>query len=412
MTRVRRWPWLIVLLAALAWAAAIALAIPRVSQPLEWTDALWGLSFLGLSCTGAVVISRQVANRFGWFMLLGSVGVALGVLASDYANRVGEGMPWPAGAWVWHFGEVIFATAFALLVVCFYRFPDGTVPLGRVWQSLERIGVVLVAANAMTVLFDPTPGVVDATTSWPDPEVFWPSPLARYLPMAEMDAVSGIVLLATLAVGLGSFASLFARYRRGTATVRAQLRWVVLPVLLGLAVLVPTLILHALVEEPLPSLVEVAGTVVLTAGIPLGIFMAITKTGLYEIDRLVRRTVAYSIVTAMLVSVYAAAVLAIGQVATWLGATGNDVIVALSTLVAAALARPLFTTIRRTVDHRFHRAGRNAELTIAAFRRRLRHDISDESVRDGLVDAVNETLQPEFVGIWVPDPRSLATETS
>lgn len=404
-------PWALVVVAAISWVVAIAIAMNRITDPLAITDAMWGLSFLGLSAVGALVVSRQRGNWFGWALLLGSVGIAMGVMASDYATRIGEGTAdWPGGTWVFLVGETIFPMALALLLAAFHRFPDGEVLTGGGWRFADRLIRILVGVVGALVLFDRTPGL--RVAEWPDPDIFWPNPLTRLVPLPEFDAVSNAVMLMVLALGLLGFVSLFVRYRRGSVTVRAQLRWVLLPVVTGVGLLTPTLIYDALVVDPLPPLIEVLGTMVFTVGIPVGIFMAITKTGLYEIDRLIRRTVAYSIVTTILVAVYAAAVLGVGQVMAWFGATGNDVIVALSTLVAAALARPLLTTVRRAIDRRFHRAGRDAERIIDAFRGQLRDDVSDDSVREGLVHAVNQTLAPQFVTIWVREPASTASPTS
>lgn len=404
-------PWTLVGVAAIAWVAAIAIAINRITEPLAITDAMWGLSFLGLSAVGAVVVSRQRGNGFGWALLLGSVGIALGVMASDYATRIGEGTAtWPGGIWVFLAGETIFPMALALLLAAFHRFPDGEVLAGGGWPFADRLIRILVGIIGALVLFDRTPGL--RVDDWPDPDIFRPNPLTRLVPLPELDAVSNAVMLMVLALGLLGFVSLFVRYRRGSVTVRAQLRWVLLPVVTGIGLLTPTLIYDALVVDPLPPLIEVLVTMVFTIGIPVGIFMAITKTGLYEIDRLIRRTVAYSIVTTVLVAVYAAAVLGVGQVMAWFGATGNDVIVALSTLVAAALARPLLTSVRRAIDQRFHRAGRDAERIVDAFRGQLRDDVSDDSVREGLVDAVKQTLAPQFVAIWVREPASTGSSTS
>jgi hypothetical protein len=400
-----------VVVAAVAWVLAIAVAIPRVTEPLTWSDVVWGLSFLALSAVGALVLSRQSGNAFGWALLLGSVGIAIGVLASDYATRIGEGTAsWPAGIWVFLAGEVVFPVALTLLLAAFHRFPDGEVLAGRGWRLADRLVRGLVVVSGAVVLFDRTPGMRFDT--WPDPDIFWPNPLTRLVPLPDLDAIANAVLLAVLALGITGFASLFVRYRKGSVTVRAQLRWVLLPVVTGIGLLTPILIYDALVADPLPDAIEAMGTIVFTLGIPAGIFMAITKTGLYEIDRLIRRTVAYSVVTAILVTVYAAAVLGIGQVMAWFGATGNDVIVALSTLVAAAMARPLLTTVRRAIDRRFHRAGRDAERMIDAFRGRLRDDVSDDSVRDGLIQAVDETLAPQFVTIWVRERASAGSGSS
>ncbi len=135
------------------------------------------------------------------------------------------------------------------------------------------------------------------------------------------------------------------------------------------------------------------------AGIPLACVVAVLKYRLYEIDRLISRTVAYAIVTGLLVGVYAALVLLATKVLPLRG----PVAVAGSTLAAAALFTPLRSRVQRMVDRRFNRARYDAEQSVAAFADRLKDAVDLNSVRDDLANAVQKALEPVHVSVWISD---------
>ena len=127
--------------------------------------------------------------------------------------------------------------------------------------------------------------------------------------------------------------------------------------------------------------------------------MAILRYRLYEIDRIISRTLAYAIVTGLLVGVYAGLVLLATQVLT----VKSPVAVAVATLVAAALFNPVRRRVQRIVDRRFNRARYDAERTVDAFAADLQGAVDLDSVRDGLVDVVHRALEPAHVSVWVQD---------
>ena len=136
-------------------------------------------------------------------------------------------------------------------------------------------------------------------------------------------------------------------------------------------------------------------------GIPLACVVAVLKYRLYDLDRIVSRTVAYAIVTGLLVGVYAGLVLLATQV---LGIT-SPVAVAGSTLAAAALFGPLRSRVQQRVDHRFNRARYDAERLQAAFAARLKEAVDADAVRNDLASAVPAALEPTHVSIWLAEPR-------
>jgi hypothetical protein len=133
----------------------------------------------------------------------------------------------------------------------------------------------------------------------------------------------------------------------------------------------------------------------------MAIAIAVLKYRLYEIDRIISRTLAYAIVTGLLVGVYAGLVLLATQVLT----IKSPVAVAGSTLVAAALFSPLRSRVQRTVDRRFNRARYDADQTMAAFAARLKGAVDLDSVRNDLAEAVDQALEPAHVSVWISQQR-------
>ena len=134
-------------------------------------------------------------------------------------------------------------------------------------------------------------------------------------------------------------------------------------------------------------------------GIPVAMGVAIMKYRLFEIDRIISRTLAYAIVTGLLIGVYAGIVLLATRVA---GVTGS-VAVAGSTLAAAALFHPLRRRVQRAVDRRFNRARYDADRVVAAFAAGLKDAVDVDSVRDDLVGAVQQALEPTHLSLWVSE---------
>ncbi len=144
------------------------------------------------------------------------------------------------------------------------------------------------------------------------------------------------------------------------------------------------------------DVVSSVATVALAA-LPVGIAIGILKYRLYDIDRIISRTLAYAIVTGLLVGVYAGLVLLATQVL----AFSSPVAVAGSTLAVAALFNPLRRRVQRGVDRRFNRPRHDAEQTVAVFSARLQNSVDLDVVRDDLTSAVRQALEPAHVSVWI-----------
>jgi hypothetical protein len=286
-----------------------------------------------------------------------------------------------------------WAPAIVLFGLTVLLFPDGKPPSSRwrwmVWVYTAVAMLWIVGTVALTVgaiighhtqvdssgnllLLDGT----DRTAAWWNvvQEVFFPS--------------LAVCFLASLAGQLLS-------YRRSSGDRRQQLKWLAggtAAVLVGLGINRALSGAHGIIG--LAS--SVAGAVALLA-LPVCIGVAIFKYRLFDIDRLISRTLAYAIVTGLLVGVYAGIVLLTTQVFR----THTPVAVAAATLSAAALFSPLRRQVQKAVDRRFNRARYDADQTVAAFADRLKDAVNLDSVRDGLAGVVHQALEPAHVSVWI-----------
>jgi len=198
----------------------------------------------------------------------------------------------------------------------------------------------------------------------------------------------GLILLM---VGLGgAFVSLVVRWRRSEPIVRLQLKWLLFG---GLVMCVQV---GTVFTEGAPVVFEVLLLLGLTA-LPTSIAVAILRYRLFEIDRIISRTVTYAVVTALLVAAYLGSVFVLRSLLPVQG----QLAVAGSTVATAALFNPVRRRVQRFVDRRFNRSGYDAERTLMAFTDRLRGQVDLEALNDAVHFATRDTVEPASVSIWV-----------
>jgi uncharacterized membrane protein YidH (DUF202 family) len=207
-----------------------------------------------------------------------------------------------------------------------------------------------------------------------------------------------------LFVTVGAAVSLIVRVRHARGTERQQLRWlatslafVVLGVGSGFAIsyVIPGFSASGLAWIP---------AVIAFTSVPVAIGIAVLRYRLYEIDRIISRTLAYALMTAMLAIVFAGVIVGLQTVfATFTG--GNTLAVAASTLVVAALFQPLRRRLQGAVDHRFNRARYDGERTVAEFAGRLRDEVDLARLGGELRAVVGSSLGPTSVGVWLRSPE-------
>jgi hypothetical protein len=198
--------------------------------------------------------------------------------------------------------------------------------------------------------------------------------------------LSAVLLSAALLVGV---AALVVRFAKSSGEERLQLKWCAAAALVLVVVFVASIWLNSAVVEVLQSLAFVC--------LWTAIAIAVLKYRLYDIDRIISRTLAYVIVTGLLVGVYAGLVL----VATQVLSLHTPVAVAASTLAAAALFNPVRRRVQQLVDRRFNRARYDADQTVANFAARLKDTVDLDSVRADLATVVDQALEPAHVSVWI-----------
>ncbi len=403
--RVRGAAWSMAGLTLLVLAAALVLLALDTSRMAAGRIAFYAIGALAAilySVTGGLVATRVPRNSIGW--LLGLIGLSLaGVMLTEqyalYGLAVAPGALPGARLAGWLSGFATILT-FGPMVFLVLLFPDGRLPSRR-WRPVLW-AMVVVLAGWTAQLFQAgttiTGGITDALEA---AGVSYPNPLG-YLPrhgwFSSLLAGLAVLGLATAALVV---ASVFARRRGAGTELRKQLAWlgyVGLFIAVPVAVFIPFgLLTHGQVNSVVGVLFWTFVLLAPTVGIPIACTVAVLKYRLYEIDRLISRTVSYAIVTGLLVGVYAGLVLLATQVLR----VHTPVAVAASTLAAAALFSPVRWRVQKAVDRRFNRARYDADQTVAAFAARLKDAVDLDSVRDDLANVVHQALEPAHVSLWI-----------
>ena len=388
-------------LSALAWAVAV---VSMAGFAAAWVLAAAHRGLLDISAdsspdrflvayavVGAVLASRRPANPIGWLLLgLGLVSAARG-LAGEYALYALAGHSRPAsGIWaVWfvHWALTLLFPS-GVLMFLLLLFPDGR-PLTARWRMVGWLGAALAACYVLATWL--TPGIV---TPGPKlPSVPNPTGIAGWTFAGN---VGNSIFPLEWACLLAAAASLFVRYRRSASEERLQLKWFAFAAVAGL-VLLTALLPVSIVSHAGESAFNAGVVVGIGLALPVAVGIAVMKYRLYAIDRIISRTVAYAIITGLLVGVYTGLVL----LATRVMSFRTPVAVAAATLAAAALFSPLRQRVQGAVDRQFNRARYDADQTVAAFAARLKDAVDLDSVRDDLTGVVQQALEPAHISIWV-----------
>jgi hypothetical protein len=196
-----------------------------------------------------------------------------------------------------------------------------------------------------------------------------------------------------------TFASVVIRFRRSSRVEREQLKWIfAAAAVVVLGWLVEFVLPDILHDQAAETNVDSVVSTLTAASLPVAIGIAVLRYRLWDIDRLINRTIVYALLTVVLVAVYAGLVVGLGAVA---GATGSPMVIAGSTLVVAALFGPARRRIQAVIDRRFFRRRYDAERVLAAFSSRLRDELDLESLSGELRVAVADAVQPHTVSVWI-----------
>jgi hypothetical protein len=380
------------LAAAVLFALVVAALVPlslvaRQSPLVNGGESLPAILF---GVVGLVIAWRQPRNPIGWLLAGIASCLLLSVDSGFYSvisYRLGHHLPLaPAALFLYELWE----PALVLFGVVILLFPDGRLP-SRAARGVLRVFVAvltLFTAALIVAVAQAVGGHHVALDSY-DGLVAIDSAVGWYALTQSVFALVGAPFL------VWCVARQVLIWRRSSGERRQQLKWLAS----GVTVAVVGLVLGLLVPSG-ASAAERAAANVIAFGIvalPVSVGVAVLRYRLYEIDRIISRTLAYAIVTGLLVGVYAGLVLLATQVLKF----HSTVAVAAATLVAAALFTPLRRRIQRLVDRRFNRARYDAERTVAAFAARLQDAVDLDAVHDDLAAVVQRALEPAHLSVWM-----------
>jgi hypothetical protein len=380
--------------AALGYTAVHPLPAKLANVAGSTADGVVGVVFIAAFATvGALLAWKRPGNPIGW--LLSAIGLVFavaifGILLAHFPRTL------TLANWL----GFLYLLGFGLCAFVVLLFPTGKLPSRR-WRPVAWAAGAGLAGWVLGCAFAPTIITFSPTT---------PNPAGVTGPAGDifkLMALGGAALIA--ATGLAAIVSLAFRYRRAGTTERAQLKWLVYAAaVIAAAILLATIPIERIMgpgdaTTNLQNAIS-SGAIVL---VPVAIGIAVLRYRLYDIDRIISRTVAYAVITGLLVGIYAGLVL----LATEVLGLRSTVAVAAATLAAAALFNPVRRRVQHRVDRRFNRARYDAEATVAAFAARLKDVVNLDSVAGDLARVTEKALEPAHVSIWINDAGNAGSRT-
>jgi hypothetical protein len=346
-----------------------------------WREGM--VTTLAWATVGALITTRRPEHPVGWLFLgaglVGAAQLVTGEYAAAFLAASGPSVAVAVAAWA---SSQFQITVVGLLVGMLLLYPTGRPPSRRWWTLVWAVaaGVVLawVGMGLAPARYEDFPGVENP---------FGIAGLATVLNWVA--TVGGVLVVAGL---LGALASVVVRFVRARGLERQQLKWFVYAAGLGLAVLV--------LPTPIPDFLK---WTLAAVGLSVAAAVAVLRYRLYDIDRIISRTLTYGLLTLLLGLGYAGVVLWLGR----LLPQGSSLVVAGATLAVAALFQPARRRIQAVVDRRFNRRKYNTAKTIEAFSTRLRQQVDLDTLSTELLAVVDQTMEPTRVSLWLrPSPHS------
>jgi hypothetical protein len=377
------------------WAVSVIfVAISLVTARSGGNDLLpvvaQGLVALSFATAGAILVNRLPGNVIGWWLALGGLcfGVGSGSAGlADYGLIVHPNSL-PGAIWFLWLSQWIWAPAFGAVVGLALVYPSGRLLSAR-WRPVAAAAVLLITLFSFG-------GAFGAWTAGP---LLGQNPLQ--IVGAAPDALGLLLGPLSVLVPLLTIASLVIRYRRAAGVERAQLKWFAFVVGISAPALVVGFFLYGndgveLIVSNVALLIGYVGFALL----PVAIGIAVLRYRLFEIDRLISRTIAYGVLTAIVGALFVGSILSFGAVvAPFTGS--NELAVAGSTLLVFALFQPMRRRVQRLVDRRFNRSRHDAEQTMVAFADRLRDQVDLEQLRTEILATVTAAVEPTSVSLWL-----------
>ena len=384
--------WSVCALSLVLTALSLLLLGLSLSHPDVPIYSFWlvnTLVTLGNAIVGAVVASRRPEHPIGWLMC--AAGLVWGVLhfSGEYAIYALLAQPGslPAGKAVAWFFTWLWAPALDLIVFFGLLFPTGQLPSRR-WRPFAWLSLLITLVVIALSVFAPGPILGLGSIRNPLGIEGWPN---LYEPLQSLMLVL---------VFIGS-ASMLGRLRWARGVERQQIKWPAYTVMMAA---IGSVLTYTIAEAVGARWLKSAGFVIFIValvGLPTSVGIAIVRFRLYEIDRIINRTLVYVTLTATLVAVYVGGIVVLQGLVRALTGQESQLAIVASTLAVAALFSPLRRRIQAFIDRRFYRRKYDARKTLEAFSAKLRDETDLEALSDDLVGLVRETMQPKHVSLWL-----------
>jgi hypothetical protein len=401
--RPHRWPawlaWALWVLVVLGLAATVWLdhLLRRLGRPELTALPASGIPLVVAAVSavtvGTVLATRRPTHPVGWLLLSLGLSVTVHDLTFSYTRYglVARPGTLPAAGHLAGFNNGVVLSWISCAGFVLLLTPTGTLPSPR-WRWWARVAAAAPVVWLLASVVHPAPLSPEYPATGNPlavPAVTGPLP-------GVVTAASAVVVLAALVVGA---ASLVGRFRRARGVERQQLRWLAWAATLAAVALLVAM--AALVLEDAGSTLLNAALGVSAALLPLATGAAILRYRLYDLDRIISRTLGYGLLTLLLGLGYAGAVLGLGQ----LLPQDSSLVVAGATLAVAGVFQPARRRIQQAVDRRFNRRRYDADRTIQAFSARLREEIDLDTLTAELLAVVDQTVQPTQASLWLRAPH-------
>jgi hypothetical protein len=383
--------------ARLAWTVCVfvaaltvfALTVDLLSgkpERLAVRIAEWSFTTLAvpLAVVGALITSRRPGNRVGILLLVGGLSISVEKVAEEltsYGVRVPGAVP-GVGLIGW-VSNLAWIPSILMLLLLPVLFPDGQPPSPR-WRPV--VWAIVAGAVVTTVLAALIPRIGI------EPSLRSPLGLPGSAGVA-LERVLRLVFLGLPVAAVAAMAAMIVRFRRARGVERQQLKW--------LAYAGGVVVVATVAQDTWLGGWPVAAATALLWAIPVAIGVAILRYRLYDIDRIINRTLVYGLLTMLLGLGYAGMVLVLGQLFGGIGDQPPGWVIASVTLAVAALAQPARRRIQQAVDRRFNRRRYNAAKTIEAFSTHLRDQVDLATLTVELLAVVNHTVEPTSSSLWL-----------
>ena len=351
--------------------------VPASVTYWDFSDVFGNVVNMAIPVGGFVLASRRPGNRIGWLALAAGLTLGLRSFADQYEQRALVAAPgsWPAGPAALWVSEWIWLISLALAAFMFLLFPTGRLRSRRWRPAAWFVGAVFALSTAA--------GMAGAAREWAHPS-------ASFGQLVGPPTLAAMVICFLAALVVSGLA-IVVRFARSTGDERLQLKWFAAAAVLVVATFIALILTNS--NSAAAAILNNLALLSLNAAIAT----AVLKYRLYEIDRIISRTLAYTIVTGLLVGLYAGLVLLATEVLSF----SSSVAVAASTLAAAALFSPLRRRVQRAVDRRFNRARYDADQMVTAFAARLKDAVDPDAVQADLASVVQRALEPAHLSLRV-----------